>query len=400
MPDIQKDSSSALQQLASKGDKEQHQRSKMVIYLTLGLVLIGLSWFTFWFCYLKYHQTTDDAYVNGDMIVITSVIPGTPIAFFADNTDLVKEGQLLIQLDPTAYQVAYDKELRGLAATILQVRQLYNSVHESEANVGVKQAQLATAQFNYDQRSRLEGTGGISEQEFNRTKDDLVGARKQLEQAQYQLKIAQDAAGNTTIEQHPLITTQRAVVRDAFYRLKHCSIYAPTTGYVAQLAVQLGQWASPNNALMAVIPLTHMWVDANYKETELTNMRIGQPAVVTFDIYGREVKYNGKVIGIGFGTGSVFSLIPPQNATGNWIKIVQRVPVRIGLDPEQIKQHPLRLGLSAKVDVNVAETNLPIVAQSPSTEAVATTSVFELSMNEVDALMEKILQDNLAPVGP
>ncbi len=374
---------------------EPKSRGRAIAYLTVAVLVAGLLWFLLWFFYLQYHQGTDDAYVNGNMITVTSVIPGTPVAFFADNTDLVEEGQLLIQLDPTQYQVAYDKELCTLAATVLKVRQLYDTVKESKANIGVKQAQLGTARFNYEARLPLTGTGGVSAQELNRTKNDLTSAEEQLQQAIYQYKVSQDAAGNTPIESHPLITQQMAAVREAFYRLQHCRIYAPATGYVAQRAVQVGQWASPNTALMAIIPLSYIWVDANYKETELTYMRIGQPAVVTLDIYGDDVKYKGHVIGIGFGTGSVFSLIPPQNATGNWIKIVQRVPVRISLDPETMRKYPPRLGLSAYVKVNVTDIDLPMIAQKPSTTPVGTTNVFDLQMAEVNQLMNRILQDNL-----
>lgn len=396
MPDATEEPHPPLPLLPSIAPTEGRSRGRAILYLTIVLLVVGLLWFLVWFFYMRFHATTDDAYVNGNMINITSVIPGTPIAFFADNTDLVEEGQLLIQLDSTEYRIAYEKELCTLAATVLKTRQLYDNVKEAHANMGVKKAQLDTARFNYEHRLPLQNTGGVSAQELNQTKDALVSAKKQLKQAEYQFDMAQDAAGNTTIEEHPLITEQKAVVREAFYRLQHCSIYAPVTGYVAQRAVQVGQWASPNTALMAIIPLSYIWVDANYKETELTDMRIGQPAVVTCDIYGSGVKYKGHVLGIGFGTGSVFSLIPPQNATGNWIKIVQRVPVRISVDPETMKKYPLRLGLSAYVDVNITDIDLPMIAQTPSISPIGSTTVFELQMGEVEAVMNRILHENLA----
>ncbi len=245
------------------------KRLRVLWGFTFLLLLLGLLAYGYWYFYLRFYESTDNAYANGHLTPINSIVSGPVVAFFADDTDLVKQGQLLVQIDPTNYQIAYQAELAKLASIVLQVRQLY----------------------------------------ANRV-----------------------AAGNTLPENHPLIEEQKSKTRIAFYHLQHCAVYAPVTGYVAQRAVSVGQWTLPTTSLMTVIPAEEMWVDANFKETELSPIRIGQPAQIWFDLYGSKVKFEDKSLELRSGTGSVFSLIPPQNATGNWIKIVQRLPVRISLD--------------------------------------------------------------------
>ncbi len=365
---------------------------RRTLWLLTGLLLfLALIWFLYWIFVLRYYESTDDAYANGSMISVNSVISGSVEAFYADDTDLVQEGQLLILLDKTAYQIAYEKELATLAATVLQVRQIYDSVLANHATVENKQVALQRAQYDFDNRAKLVDSKAISDEEYTHSKDSLQTALLDLKVAEYQLKVAQDAAGNGPIETHPLIEQQKGAVRTAYYNLHHCAIYAPATGYVAQRSVNVGQSATPTQALMAIIPTDYVWVDANFKETQLTWMRIGQPASVWLDIYGSKVKYQGKVLGIASGTGSLFSLIPPQNATGNWIKIVQRLPVRISLDAETLKHYPIRLGLSAEVDVDLHNQDLPLLATIPATKAIAKTNVFDIDLEKVNQLLDEIV---------
>jgi membrane fusion protein, multidrug efflux system len=331
----------AEQQPANESNQiRNHSRSPALWIFTLFLIVVGGVWLAYWFFYLQYHQHTDDAYANGSKININSAITGTVIAFYADDTDLVEEGQLLIQLDPTDYQMKYEKELASLANVTLQVRQLYDNILVSMANRESKKALLDKAQFDYDNRKQLIQTHAVTNEDFIHSKDDLLVAQLAHKQAEYQLQMAIDAVGEATPDKHPMIEQQKGNIRTAYYDLTHCSIYAPTTGYVAQRVVNVGESVSKLRNLMAIIPIDYVWVDANFKETQLTYMRIGQPATVYFDLYGSSVKYEGKVLGIASGSGSVFSLIPPQNATGNWIKIVQRLPVRISLDPKTVKDYP------------------------------------------------------------
>lgn len=371
------------------------KRSKVLWLFTFGLLAIALMWFCLWFFYFRFYEYTDDAYANGNMLNITPAIPGSVVAFFADNTDKVVEGQLLVLLDRTKYQVEYEKALANLAATVLQVRQLYDNVHSARAEVENRRVAFNKAQYNFDNRANLVDSLAVSNEEYIHAKDDLEISGLSLKQAEAQLAVAIDAAGNTPIEKHPNIEVQKGMVREAYYNLQHVAIYAPTTGYVAQRAVEVGQSVGPSTALMAIIPTDYVWVDANFKETQLTHMRVGQPAKVTFDIYGSEVVYKGKVLGIASGSGSVFSLIPPQNATGNWIKIVQRLPVRISLDPETVAKFPTRLGISAEVTVDITNRDLPMLVQETVKKPVAVTQVFNLNFDKVNQIIDDIVSANL-----
>lgn len=374
-----------------------HKKSKALKWFTFFLFLVGLAWLLLWIFYFRFHEFTDDAYANGNMININAAIPGSVVAFFADDTDLVNEGDLLVLLDPTDYKIHLDKELANLASVVLQVRQLYHNVNVARANVEVKKIVVAKAKFDFDNRLDLHDNHplAVSNEDFVHSKDDLSAAEADLKLSEFQLKAAIDAAGNTPLPKHPLIEQQKANVRNAHYNLQHCSIYAPYTGYVAQRAVEVGQWVTPVMDLMAVIPTNYVWVDANFKETQLTHMRVGQPATVWFDMYGSDIMFKGKVLGIASGSGSVFSLIPPQNATGNWIKIVQRLPVRISLDAEQVKKYPIRLGISAEAHVNITDRTLPMLVQTPPSKPVATTSVFDIDFTKIDQMIEEVIRENL-----
>lgn len=374
-----------------------HSRKRALWGFTLLLLMLGLAWFCYWYFYLRYYESTDDAYANGNFINVNSVISGAVVAFYADNTDLVKEGQLLVELDRTNYQAIYNQELAKLASVTLQIRQLYDNAQINRELIKNRRTILERREFDYQNRLKLQKSNpeAVAQEDFVHAQQDFFGAQYLLHQAESQLAASLAAIGNSRPENHPLIEQQKENVRIAYYNLKHCMIYAPQTGYVAQRSVEVGQWIRPITNLMAIIPTKYVWVDANFKETQLGNMRIGQPAVVWFDLYGSKVKYEGKVIGIASGTGSVFSLIPPQNATGNWIKIVQRLPVRISLDPETIQHYPVRLGISAEVDVDVTDQNLPFLSPTPPVQSVAKTDVFDIHMKKVDQLMDQIVRENL-----
>jgi len=384
----------------------QKHRYRGVIYLTFFILLIGLVWFLLWLFDFRLREYTDDAYANGNMINVTSVVSGIPVAFFADNTDLVEEGQLLVLLDETPFLIAYERELATLATTVLQVQQYFNQTKAALANVEAKKTIYERLRYDFENREQLIHGKAVSGEEFVHARDQMRTAEMDLKQAEAQLNVSIDLAGNLIdasgkvykpVEQHPLIETQKKIIRQVFYNLKHCSIFAPVTGYIAQRSVEVGQWVTPTTYLMAIIPTNYMWVDANFKETQLTDMRIGQSAKVYIDLYGSDVVYEGKVFGIASGTGSVFSLIPPQNATGNWIKIVQRLPVRIVLDPETMKKYPLRLGISAEVYVDITNTDLPLLAQEPAKKVIGVTRVFDLDFFEVDQKMGEVIRTNLSP---
>lgn len=376
-------------------NNNNHKRTKILWAFTAFVLLVALICFALWHFYFRFRETTDDAYTNSNMTIVNSSIPGSVVAFYADDTDLVQEGQLLVQLDTTDYQALYDKELAKLAAVTLDVKQLYDTVKVQRANVRNQKIQVVRTRRDYKDRSKIVNTGAVAREDYTHARDAYYSALALLRKAKHELQVALDATGRTRMIDHPLLKEQKGACRNAFYHLAHCSIYAPITGYVAQRAVDVGQWAIPTKALLSIIPTNYVWVDANFKETQLKSMRVGQPATVTLDIYGSDVSYKGKVLGIASGTGSVFSIIPPQNATGNWIKIVQRLPVRIGLDPETVKKFPTRMGLSAEVDVDISNQDLPMLAMSPSVQPVVTTSVYDIHLESIEKVMNEIVAKNL-----
>jgi membrane fusion protein (multidrug efflux system) len=321
----------------------------------LGAVLftVGTVYGAYWAQVLRYHQSTDDAYVGGNVVQITPQISGTVVAIGADDTQFVKAGQALVRLDPADARVALDQAEAQLARTVRDVRNLYATSSQLAAAVQMRQTELNAAQSDLARRQRLGASGAVSGEELQHAADAVKTAQAELLAAQQQLAANRARVDGTTLKDHPQVRDAAAGVRSAYLTLERTELAAPVAGFVARRNVQLGQRVSPGTPLMAVVPLDQVWVDANFKEPQLAHMRIGQPVRLSADLYGGHVLYHGTIAGFGAGTGAAFSLLPAQNATGNWIKIIQRVPVRIALDPREIAVHPLQIGLSMKADVDV-----------------------------------------------
>jgi membrane fusion protein (multidrug efflux system) len=330
------------------------------------LITAGAVYGAYWAQVLRYHQSTDDAYVGGNVVQITPQISGTVMAIGADDTQFVKAGQPLVRLDPADARVALDQAEAQLARTVRDVRNLYATSSQLAAAVQMRQTELNATQSDLARRQRLGATGAVSGEELQHAVDAVKTAEAELNAAQQQL-----AANRARVDG------------------------TPVAGFVARRNVQLGQRVSPGAALMAVVPLDQVWVDANFKEPQLAHMRIGQHVRLSADLYGGHVSYHGTVAGFGAGTGAAFSLLPAQNATGNWIKIVQRVPVRIALDPREIAAHPLQIGLSMKADVEVRGAadgaRLPQIAGN---QTAWTTAVTGESDAQADARVQAIIAAN------
>ena len=347
----------------------------------------------------RFNESTDDAYVNGNVVEITPLVTGTVVSIGADDGDLVQEGQVLVNFDPNDAEVGLQSAKAKLARTVRQVRGLYSNVDGMKAQVNAQQAEVQKAQDNYNRRKNLAQGGAISQEELSHARDDLTSAQNALANAKQQLKTTSALVDDTVVSSHPDVMSAAADLRQAYLTNARSTLIAPVTGYVAKRTVQLGQRVQPGTALMAVIPLDQLWIDANFKETQLRDMRIGQPVDIEADIYGSDVKYNGTVDSLGAGTGSAFALLPAQNATGNWIKIVQRVPVRIHINAEELAKHPLRVGLSTNVEVNLHDQSGPVLAQQPPQKASFSTNVYERQLAEADAMIAQLIHDNSAAAG-
>ncbi|MGY1448629.1 efflux RND transporter periplasmic adaptor subunit [Pseudomonas chlororaphis] len=375
------------------------KRKVMLLGLMALIVLGGLGVFAWYELYGRWNEGTDDAYVNGNVVEITPLVTGTVVSIGADDGDLVHEGQVLINFDPNDAEVGLQSAEANLARTVRQVRGLYSNVDGMRAQVAAQKAEVQKAQDNFNRRRTLASSGAISQEELSHARDDLTSAQNALANAQQQLNTTNALVDDTVVSNHPDVQAAAAQLRQAYLTNARSTLIAPVTGYVAKRTVQLGQRVQPGTALMAVIPLDQLWIDANFKETQLRDMRIGQPVDIEADIYGSDVKYSGTIDSLGAGTGSAFALLPAQNATGNWIKIVQRVPVRIHVNAEELARHPLRVGLSTVVNVDLHDQSGPVLAQQPPQKASFSTSVYDRQLGEADALIARLIHDNSAAIG-
>jgi len=358
------------------------------------LVVVGAGYGAYWASNLRYSQSTDDAYVNGNVVQITPQISGTVVSIGADDTQFVKVGQPLVRLDEADAKVALDEAEAQLAKTVREVRNLFATTAQLQAAVQVRETDLAQAQNDLARREQLGKSGAVSGEELQHARDAMKAAQSALMVAQQQLAANRARVDHTTLQAHPEVRNAAAAVRNAYLNYQRTVLPAPVSGFVARRNVQLGQRVGPGAALMAVVPLDQVWVDANFKEPQLAAMRIGQPVTLTADLYGTSVHYHGKVAGFGAGTGSAFSLLPAQNATGNWIKIVQRVPVRVALDPQELATHPLQIGLTMKAAVDVRNETGERLPQLASNTVAYSTDVFRSTDEAADTRVLEIIAAN------
>ena len=374
------------------------KRKVMLLVLAVVVALAGAGVWAYHEFIGRWSESTDDAYVNGNVVEITPLVTGTVVSIGADDGDLVHEGQVLINFDPNDAEVGLQSAKANLARTVRQVRGLYSNVDGMKAQVNAQQAEVQKAQDNFNRRKNLAAGGAISQEELSHARDDLTSAQNALANAKQQLKTTSALVDDPVVSSLPDVMAAAAQLRQAYLTNARSTLIAPVTGYVAKRTVQLGQRVQPGTALMAVIPLDQLWIDANFKETQLRDMRIGQPVEIESDIYGSDVKFSGTIDSLGAGTGSAFALLPAQNATGNWIKIVQRVPVRIHVNAEELAKHPLRVGLSTNVEVNLHDQSGPVLAQQPPQKASFSTNVYDRQLAEADAMITQLIHDNSAAV--
>src|SRR5947207_3033789 len=348
---------------ASTAQLMQRRRRSWLAALAGALGVVAVLAALWWWLYASRYQSTDDAYVAGDLVSVMPQVSGTVVAIAADETDLVDAGQELVRLDATDARIVLADAEQQLARTVRQTRTVFDNRDQLAAVVGQRRADLDRALADYDRRKDVAATGAVSSEELGHARDALSAARDALRAADKNLAASAALAGRSGVADHPDVQAAATEVERAWLALQRTSVRAPVTGYVARRSVQLGERIAPGAPLMAIVPPERLRVDANFKEVQLKHMRIGQPASLTADLYGGRVEFHGRVEGLGLGTGAAFALLPAQNATGNWIKVVQRVPVRIALDRRELAAHPLRIGLSTRVAVDVRDDSGAQLAQ-------------------------------------
>ncbi len=388
-------------------------RKKALTAVAATVVVAGIAYGAYWALVLNHFESTDNAYVQGNVVQLTPQVGGTVIAINADDTDHVKAGQLLVRLDPADAQIALDQAEAQLAQTVREVRTVYANNSTLRAQIALREADLARAQSDVlraqddvARRAPLVASGAVGKEEFNHvtsalavSKSGVAAAQSAVIAAREQLASNQTLTDGIKVDQHPNVLRAAARVREAHLAMKRADLLAPVDGYVAKRSVQLGQRVQAGAPLMSVIGLAHVWVEANFKESQLKNLRLGQPVTLEADVYGRHVDYHGVIEGLGAGTGAAFALLPAQNATGNWIKVVQRVPVRISLDPKELVEHPLRVGLSMDAKVDVKNTDGRMLADAARSTTLAQTTVFEQDNSAADEEVRRIINANGGQVG-
>lgn len=369
------------------------RRRKLTILA--GVVAIcAVGYACYWFLDARYFESTDDCYVNGDVVQITTEIPGTVIELHVDDTQSVARGQTLLELDPADARVSVGNAEANLARAVRTVRALFAQADQLRAEIRDREVEFQQAEEDHQRRSGLLSDGAVSSEEFQHTQDRVNEVRAALTAAREQLNETTVQIDRTTIPTHPQVLAAIAAVRDASLTLRRTRLTAPVSGVVAGRSVQVGQRVAAGTPLLGVVPLDAVWVDANFKEVQLRDMRVGQPVTLRADIYGGAVTYHGRVVGLSAGSGTAFALLPAQNASGNWIKIVQRLPVRVALDPSELRAHPLRIGLSVTAGVDIRDTSGPLVSRKvrqipiPSQASLANDP-------EEDARIAQIIADNL-----
>jgi len=381
---------------ATTAPQSNGKRKKALLTLAAVAGVAGMGWLAWHLLVARYHEDTDDAYVQGNVVSIVPQTMGTVVSIDADDGMKVEAGQPLVHLDPNDAQVAYDQAIANLANTVRQVRGLYSAVDAGAADLAAREAQVARARADLKRREGLVGNGAVSAEELAHSRNELAVLEAGLRASSGNLSRNRALVDATEVGTQPQVAAAASQVRQAYLNLQRTAIVAPVSGYVAKRQVQLGQRVQPGVNLMTIVPLEQLWIEANFKETQLSKMRIGQPVKVHADLYGGDVEYDGKVVALGMGTGSAFSLLPAQNASGNWIKIVQRVPVRIEVEPRQLAEHPLRLGLSTSVDVTVRDQDGAVLAAARKDDKpLFTTTAYEKQLNDANELIDKVIRENL-----
>ncbi|MDC9597539.1 multidrug efflux MFS transporter periplasmic adaptor subunit EmrA [Xenorhabdus anantnagensis] len=377
--------------------QEENNKKKRKIILSFVILLFlfaGLTYLFYWYTVLRFYQSTDNAYVVGNQIQVMSQTHGSVKNIYVDNTDFVQQGDLLLTLDSADAKNTFEKNKHALAQAVRETRETILSNPKLLANMELKQLTLDKLKSNLARREKLGKVNVIAVEELDHSRKAVDIAKADLKVAMQQYKINQALVMGTPLNKLPNIEKAASNLREAWLSLQRTRIYAPVSGYVSRRSIQVGSQINQSTPLMIIVPPDQIWVEANFKEVQFTDMRLGQPVKLISDFYGDSVTYQGRITGMDMGTGSAFSILPAQNATGNWIKVVQRLPVRIELDPKQVALNPLRIGLSMHVTVDTRETAGTTLADKTPQRVIYQTDVLSFNNNEIDEIIEQIIKSN------
>lgn len=374
------------------------KRKKLTLVYVTACAALFVGGFLYWFFVLQFFEYTDDAYVEGNQVVVTPLRSGFITAIHTDDTFLVNRGSLLVELDRTDGEIALEQAKEGFADAVRRVCQAFHRVLAYQADIEIKKAELIRASQDFEHRDLVVAAGGVSLEDYEHAVAALRSSFYALQWTEALYNEAVSFVQGTSLRSHPVVVAAAERLKEAWVQLYRTKIYAPVEGLTAQRKIQVGMWVNAGQPLFSVIPLDQIWVNANFKETQMKKMRIGQKVSLTSDLYGEGVVFHGTIVGLPGGAGNVFSLLPPQNLSGNWIKIVQRLPVRIALDPEQLKFHPLRIGLSMEATVDLHDQEGLFVPVTRVGSPTYVTTIFRKEESGDGDLIESIFLSNLDPL--
>ena len=372
------------------------KRRLVLVGITLAFIAAGIAYAIYYEAVLSKSQDTDNAYVGGNLVTLSSQVAGNVQEIRADETQMVQAGAELVKLDSADADVALSQAEARLGNVVRQQRQRYADVAQYDATVAQRQLALKDAEDDLARRKPLAADHTVSGEDVAHARQAVDNARAAIAVAQKQADAVKSGIEGVAPGQHPAVQAAKADYVQAWLAARRNSILAPVSGYVAKRSVQVGAHVTPGTPMLSIVPLDQLWVDANFKESELRNIRVGQSATIEADMYGSKVTFHGKVLGLSAGTGSAFSLLPAQNASGNWIKVVQRVPVRIALDPKELREHPLRIGLSTTVNVDIRDTGGPMLGAPMPPSAVYSTKSLVQPLSQAGSAADAIIARNLA----
>jgi membrane fusion protein (multidrug efflux system) len=370
------------------------KRRRILLIIAAIFITLGAAWTVLDVLVLSRREKTDDAYVVGNQIGVSTEVAGTVVEVFVRNTSKVAAGQTLLKLDDTDAKQRLARTAAELAQSVRQVRMQTAQAVQYDAGIAERELQLQRAQADLARREPLLAQQAVAGEEVRHAREAVQLAEAALTQARQQAAAARALVSGVSLEQNPAVQAASTAYQDAWLALKRTSVVAPVGGYVAQRGVQLGQRVAPGERLLSIIPLQDVWLDANFKEGQLRNLRLGQPATLVSDLYGSDVVFHGHVIGLAAGTGAAFSLLPPQNASGNWIKVVQRLPVKIALDPAELAEHPLRIGLSITATVDTHDRSGAVLAADPVSDIHEQTGSYAQDLAVAAAEAAEIIRAN------
>lgn len=378
------------------GDRQRSpSRARRLVLLTLVLLLAAVGGAGYWWSRARHWVSTDDAFVAGNVIALSAQTGGTVIEVLTENTRLVEAGDVLVRLNGARAAIAFEEAKAALGETVRRIAASFSDVEKFRQQIQARKASLQRVQHDLRRFRAGYVEDAVSQQQVQNAEDQVTELEALIRQGEAELKSAEATTAGTTVRDHPSVRRAAAALKRHYLDFVRRNIVAPVRGYVARRKVQVGEQVRPGAPLLAIVPLDQLWVDANFRETELARIRPGQPANITVDLYGGAVTYHGLVEGLQPGTGSVFALLPPENASGNFIHIVERVPVRIRLSPDELKAYPLRPGLSTVTRIDVRPGGRPLDESLAAPDAPSyRTAVYRDELAAAAALVRDIIAAN------